>query len=73
MELHIAAPGTHGEVVAVPYAAAFANRTEVTHGLVAKGALSGHDLLGPLLLPLMQHLDASFLQTRCAGRSMHRA
>ena len=64
VEIHVAAPGTHGDVVAVLYAAAFANATAVTRGLVAKGFLMGHDFLGPLLLPLAQHLDATFLQTR---------
>ena len=67
VELHVAAPGTHGDVVAVLYAAAFANATAVTSGLVAKGFQKGHDFLGPLLLPLAQHLDASFLQTRRAS------
>ena len=66
VEIHVAAPGTHGDVVAVLYAAAFANDTEVTSGLVAKGFQKGHDFLGRLLLPLAQHLDASFLQTRRA-------
>ena len=67
VEIHVATPGTHGDVVAVLYAAPFANDTDVTGGLVAKGFQKGHDFLGPLLLPLAQHLDASFLQTRCAG------
>ena len=66
VEIHIAAPGTHGDVVAVLYAAAFANATAVASGLVARGFQKGHDFLGPLLLPLAQHLDASFLQTRRA-------
>ena len=66
VEIHVAAPGTHGDVVAVLYAAAFANATQVASGLVARGFQKGHDFLGPLLLPLAQHLNASFLQTRRA-------
>ncbi|EIE24430.1 hypothetical protein COCSUDRAFT_61854 [Coccomyxa subellipsoidea C-169] len=64
IELHVAAPGTHGDVVAFFYAAPFQNATQVTNGLAAKGTLMGHDFLGPLLLPLAQHLPASFLEER---------
>lgn len=64
IELHVAAPGTHGDVVAVLFASGAANASQVTNGLVAKGVLEDHDFVGPLLLPLAQHLDASFLQTR---------
>lgn len=64
IELHIAAPGTHGDVAAVFYAAGIATKEQVVNGLIAKGTLSGHDFLGPLLLPLGEHLDASFLHSR---------
>ena len=37
---------------------------QVTNGLVAKGTLAGHDFLGPMLLPLGQHLPASILEDR---------
>ncbi|CAL8461661.1 g1192 [Coccomyxa elongata] len=64
IELHVAAPGTHGDVVAVFYAAAFQNPSQVTNGVAAKGTLVGHDFLGPLLLPLAVHLPASLLEDR---------
>lgn len=63
IELHVATPGTHGEVVAVLYAAAFANDSQILNGLVAKGQIQHTDFVGPLLLPLGQHLEPSVLQT----------
>ena len=62
IELHIGQPGTHGDVAAVFYAAAFANSTSTSNGLVAKGTLADTDLLGPLLLPLGDHLSVTLLQ-----------
>ena len=62
IELHIGQPGTHGDVAAVFYAAAFANLSSTSNGLVAKGTLADTDLLGPLLLPLGDHLSVTLLQ-----------
>lgn len=53
----MAAPGTHGEVVAVLYAAGSANSSQVSNGLVSEGSIVHTDFVGPMLLPLGQHLD----------------
>lgn len=64
IELHVAAPGTHGEVVAVLYAASAVGASQVSNGLVFKGTIVHTDFVGPMLLPLGQHLDPSVLQTK---------
>ncbi len=64
IELHVAAPGTHGEVVAVLYAAGSAKSSQVSSGLITKGSIVHTDFVGPMLLPLGQHLDPSVLQMK---------
>lgn len=64
VELHVGEPGTHGDVVVVFFASAFPTSTSVTNGLAAKGSLMDHNLLGPLLLPLGNHLPVSELVDR---------
>ena len=66
IELHVGEPGTHGDVVAVFYAAAFADPTNSTQGLVAQGFIDEYDLVGPMLLPLGQHLSIEELYERYA-------
>ena len=64
VEIHIGEPNSHGDVVAVLYAAAFPNATSFSNGTVCAGSLEHTGLLGPLLLPLGNHLEVSDLYER---------
>ena len=61
LELHVGEPGTHGLVAAVFYATAFRKSASVSDGLVARGNLTDYDLVGPLLLPVGNHLSIPYL------------
>ncbi len=64
VEIHIGDPNTHGDVVAVLYAAAFPDASSSTKGTVCAGSLEHTGLLGPLLLPLGNHLEVADLYDR---------
>ena len=64
VELHIGDPGTHGDVIAVLFAAAFPSQGGTTNGLICAGTLEATDLVGPLLLPMGNHLEVSDLFDR---------
>jgi len=64
VEIHVGDANTHGEVVAVLYAAAFPDASSMTNGVACAGILEPTGLLGPLLLPLGNHLEVSDLYDR---------
>lgn len=64
IEIHIGDPKEHGDVVAVLCASLFPDATDTLNGLACAGSLDSDGMLGPLLLPLGNHLDVSVLHDK---------